>query len=992
LDADATRRFALLTMAYETLIDAKLRSVYDRSGEDGLQEMRERAAAQHERQHAHRRHRGGGNNRQDEPGLYDEDVQIEELTQNNWDARITQSDDTNNGAWFVQFYSTHECAKCHAMADDWRRLGFALERIVHVAAVNCAKQQRLCQRLNIRAMPTLAFYEAPEQSGPSNKQRRAAPRILSSDDLSFDTLLEFAESSATLSVSSSRVRWLGPQNFAPLASADAMAASGITMFPDDDAIQAAAALVCGFCWSVQHCEHAARALAKLDAVLGGLVRVHAVDCGKHSALCSELRATDPRLEEGDVDADNDDDDDDDVDADAAMLLTRVYAKEEQGQRYRVTLFRPVAAASSLALFQLGMRVLRALPHLTPRPVSVKALSSLAFGAIERNGFPDAPAHDYLRSRGVENLFVIFAATHTICPEVGGGVSQRYADDVITVVDDADDERWSEPQRNCHAAWTAFRALMTQFEMRATTAGGGLRGATLRIFACDASADAARLCETLGVTADLQGRGGDKNPFAPKPVPGQADALRFALYALQGDADNNNDDGLPDAGDVPAPLRPHMFFSAAGTGLSSSSALLSFARQETAARVKVLDRHFFDPRSGATKSKRSGAAWFVDFYAPNCLYCNRIEPMWREASTSIKHVRFAKVDCTKHGNVCRRFGVQGWPALKLFRNERRSAAAADDSQDVAQSVHDFTGERTVAGLRAFLHELEHPVVTRLTPRTFASLVEARGDAVVWIVDFHAPWCGVCKQLEPQLQEIARSLQGVINFGSIDCEQHKAFCRARGDIAHYPMVLRFPATRVAAKKSTYNALQGYNPRRGVNPLLRFAMGTGSIAQQVVAVRNTAEFDRVVERNHDESHERQVWLLDFYADWCQHCHQFAPTFAALAARYKMSSSSPPSPSSASVAGKSAAVAAAAINVRFAKIDCAQAGNNALCKRFGVRQFPSVFYYSPLLRRGKHSKGSKTQQRQRPKRVQLPTQHTPRLIQQIEQQLAHDAVSLSS
>jgi protein disulfide-isomerase A6 len=39
-------------------------------------------------------------------------------------------------------------------------------------------------------------------------------------------------------------------------------------------------------------------------------------------------------------------------------------------------------------------------------------------------------------------------------------------------------------------------------------------------------------------------------------------------------------------------------------------------------------------------------WFVEFYAPWCGHCQKLEPEWNEAATKLKgQVKFGKVDAT-----------------------------------------------------------------------------------------------------------------------------------------------------------------------------------------------------------------------------------------------------------------------------------------------------------------------------------------------------------
>ncbi|KAG9279612.1 protein disulfide-isomerase A3-like [Astyanax mexicanus] len=65
---------------------------------------------------------------------------------------------------------------------------------------------------------------------------------------------------------------------------------------------------------------------------------------------------------------------------------------------------------------------------------------------------------------------------------------------------------------------------------------------------------------------------------------------------------------------------------------------------------------------------------VKFYAPWCGHCKKLAPEFETAAKRLKGVvTLAKVDCTSSTEVCGRFGVTGYPTLKIFRNGRESSS-------------------------------------------------------------------------------------------------------------------------------------------------------------------------------------------------------------------------------------------------------------------------------------------------------------------------------
>ena len=59
---------------------------------------------------------------------------------------------------------------------------------------------------------------------------------------------------------------------------------------------------------------------------------------------------------------------------------------------------------------------------------------------------------------------------------------------------------------------------------------------------------------------------------------------------------------------------------------------------------------------------------------------------------------------------------------------------------------------------------------LTDKNFKKLVLQSDD--MWLVEFFAPWCGHCKNLEPHWKKAASELKGKVKLGPIiACELHK-----------------------------------------------------------------------------------------------------------------------------------------------------------------------------------------------------------------------------
>ncbi|KAF1763432.1 hypothetical protein GCK72_011698 [Caenorhabditis remanei] len=60
------------------------------------------------------------------------------------------------------------------------------------------------------------------------------------------------------------------------------------------------------------------------------------------------------------------------------------------------------------------------------------------------------------------------------------------------------------------------------------------------------------------------------------------------------------------------------------------------------------------------------AWMVEFYAPWCGHCQKLEPEWKKAAKEMAgRVKFGALDATAHETIARKFQIQGFPTIKFF---------------------------------------------------------------------------------------------------------------------------------------------------------------------------------------------------------------------------------------------------------------------------------------------------------------------------------------
>jgi len=137
---------------------------------------------------------------------------------------------------------------------------------------------------------------------------------------------------------------------------------------------------------------------------------------------------------------------------------------------------------------------------------------------------------------------------------------------------------------------------------------------------------------------------------------------------------------------------------------------AFAAEED---VLVLTDSTFD------ENVNSAELILVEFYAPWCGHCKNLAPKYAEAAGILKKndpaIPIAKVDCTTETGVCGKYGVTGYPTLKVFRNG---------------SPSDYKGGRETNAIVSFMKKNVGPDAKSLTTAAEAkTFVTQAGDISV-----------------------------------------------------------------------------------------------------------------------------------------------------------------------------------------------------------------------------------------------------------------------
>ncbi|KAJ8900815.1 hypothetical protein NDN08_000114 [Rhodosorus marinus] len=119
------------------------------------------------------------------------------------------------------------------------------------------------------------------------------------------------------------------------------------------------------------------------------------------------------------------------------------------------------------------------------------------------------------------------------------------------------------------------------------------------------------------------------------------------------------------------LKASICLGLALVGLAAASDLYDYARSPV---VELTSNNFKE------KVMESNETWFVEFYAPWCGHCKSLAPSWEKAAEHLKGVvYFGGVNCDEHKDMAQKYGVRGFPTIKVFKGSGSRARRPTEYQ-------------------------------------------------------------------------------------------------------------------------------------------------------------------------------------------------------------------------------------------------------------------------------------------------------------------------
>ncbi|KAF2325099.1 hypothetical protein GH714_022768 [Hevea brasiliensis] len=156
----------------------------------------------------------------------------------------------------------------------------------------------------------------------------------------------------------------------------------------------------------------------------------------------------------------------------------------------------------------------------------------------------------------------------------------------------------------------------------------------------------------------------------------------------------------------------------------------------------------------------------------------------------------------------------------------------------------------------------------------------------LVEFYAPWCGHCKKLAPEYEKLGTSFKKAksVLIGKVDCDEHKSLCSKYGflDIQQFNGSLKDLWSPKTHEKSFFG-IHRYEGPRNAESLAEFVNNEGGTNVKIATVPSNVVVLTADNFNEVVLDETKDVLVEFYAPWCGHCKNLAPTYEKVSTAFK-------------------------------------------------------------------------------------------------------------
>lgn len=221
--------------------------------------------------------------------------------------------------------------------------------------------------------------------------------------------------------------------------------------------------------------------------------------------------------------------------------------------------------------------------------------------------------------------------------------------------------------------------------------------------------------------------------------------------------------------------------------------------------------------------------FIMFYAPWCKASQRLAPIWADLAVHYAHneyIKIGKVNCLNSESSCKNFDIKQYPYLLWVVNGRIMGVAETDTLEELKAYVEKMALVENHDPEKFLKKKKALPVARISEETFETFLE--NDLV--FVNYFAPWCAHCMQLNPLWIRLGEQFQNEsrVLIADIDCVRSKTICETE-------QIDSLPTLILYKKKKIVNIDHGGRPLENLITLVKEHLGSEDLVTEEVAAND-------------------------------------------------------------------------------------------------------------------------------------------------------------
>lgn len=182
-----------------------------------------------------------------------------------------------------------------------------------------------------------------------------------------------------------------------------------------------------------------------------------------------------------------------------------------------------------------------------------------------------------------------------------------------------------------------------------------------------------------------------------------------------------------------------------------------------------------PANWQSTVETSKHAFLVEFYAPWCGHCKALVPEYKKAAESLRGLaKVGAIDCDAHRDFCGRYGISGFPTIKLFESNKKKPPVDYNYQRTSAALVEFTVPYIDGGLVSHIGNNQNR----------ASVDDFFGkNALPKVLLFNKKY-----SVPPLYKALSIDFESKVSFGEIKVSEEDLI--KRFNVQDFPTVLVFP----------------------------------------------------------------------------------------------------------------------------------------------------------------------------------------------------------